>query len=166
MMAERGISERCLFMGWVNTQVYAKVLDIHLDTFGLPAGLTMAETFSCSGAYVMKYGVESSDMGMAPYLAPLVREGVESEMDYTEMREIFRHPVTGENLAMLAQSAEEYVAYAQRMIVDRDFRAEVGKAARKFIDRYIHNSNPITGIFSKHLTEVIEESKQRTRETR
>ena len=68
MFATHGIAGRCVFMGWVDTKIFARVLDVHLDCFGLPTALTMAETFSAGTAYLMRRGDESSNIGMAPML--------------------------------------------------------------------------------------------------
>gem|GEM_PF-5296353 len=148
-----GVAERCLFVGWVDTRVYSRVLDIHLNCFGLPTGITMTQTFSAAGAYVLKRGAEANHIGLTQLLASLL-DGIESETHLAEAQAIFTDPEHGENLVMLAEDVEQYLNYANRLIRDPVFRGKVGAAARKFMDKYFHDSDCTGRAFVEHLIDV------------
>ena len=61
---------------------------------------------------------------------------------------------------MLAENTEQYVKYANRLIRDVEFRRKVGRAARRFMDLYFHDSGHMGQIFGEHIAEVIADSKQ------
>lgn len=157
MMKSRGIGDRCLYLGWVDTKIYCRVLDIHLDCFGSnPTGLTMAETFSAGGAYVLMRGDKSSHLGMTAMLIAIA-EGDTADPAVSHAQSLFVRPGSGENLMMLSGSIEEYVAHANKLIADTDFRLDVGKAARQLMDGYLHDSGRLSEVLNDHLVEIVED---------
>ena len=63
LMEERSISNRCLYQGWVDSTLYGKVLDIHLDSFPFPTGLTMYSSMRSGTASVLMHTLESRRLG-------------------------------------------------------------------------------------------------------
>lgn len=155
-----GIGDRCLYQGWVDTKVYSRVLDVHLDCFGLPTGLTMAETFSAGTAYVLRRGAESSQIGLTAVLASIV-DGPADDPELAEARRLFVDAGSGEDLLMLANDTDRYVAFANRLIRDAAFRGRVGHAARQFMRKYFHDSNHMGQVFAKEITAVVAEARSR-----
>lgn len=150
----RGVGARCLFVGWVDTRVYAHVLDIHLDCFGLPTGLTMAQTFSAGRAYVLKRGPEADLIGMTPLLAGL-QDDPHSPL-HAEARALLTDPDTGDNLMMVAQDVPQYIEYAHRLIQNPALRHKVGQAAKRFMNRYFHASDHMGQVFVEQLLGVVQ----------
>jgi hypothetical protein len=149
-----GIAERCHFMGWVDTKVYAQVLDVHLDPFGLPTGLTMMETFWSGSAYVIRRSTESSHIGIAAALAEIA-DTMQNDSSSIDSTTNLAHPETGESLVMLADSTDEYVSMAIRLAADGVFRSKVGGAARKLMERHYANPQRMASIFTKHILDAI-----------
>lgn len=145
-----GVGERCLFMGWTDTRLFAQVLDVHLDSFCQPTGMTMAQTFSAGRAYVLKRGPEADLIGMTPLLASLQDVGRDAPY-MNEARAIFTDADAGTSLMMLAASRDDYVALANRLIRDEPWRAKVGQAAKAFMDRFFHDSDHMGRMFVTHL---------------
>lgn len=154
LIEARGIAAQCKYMGWVNTLVFAKVIDIHLDPFNQPAGTTMFETFFAGRAYVLKRSPESDNIGMAPHLRQ-VRDSSETDIELAAAREIFRHPATGESLIMLADTADEYVEMVDRLIRDDSFRVLVGNAASRFMEQYWSVNGRVGRAYREHIAEIV-----------
>lgn len=150
----RDIADRCFFAGWVDTKIYSRVLDVHLDCFGLPTGLTMMESFSAGSAYVLRRGVESANLGMTSILCSISDETIDPNLSH-EARRIFQDPETGNNLMMLADTTEQYIGYATRLIQDVGFRHKVGAAAKRFMHTYFHESNHMGKIFGEHIADIV-----------
>lgn len=144
-LAERGILERCRCMGWVDTRVYAMVLDVHLDSFALPTGLTMNDTFWAGGAYVLRCGETSAHVALTATLSTLP----------AEMRAAFVDAQNGEDLLMLARTTEQYVAMARRLIGSPSLRTAVGNAAKAFMRRHFGVPGGTAMALEGHLREVI-----------
>lgn len=158
MFRERGLADRCLFMGWVDTKIFSRVLDIHLDCFGLPTGFTMAQTFSAGNAYVLKRGAESEHIGLTSILASIT-EGSDSDRDIVEARALFLDPATGESLMMLAEDTDQYIAFANHLIRDIEYRGKVGRAAKQLMDKYFHESDYMGKVFEEHLVELVADAR-------
>ncbi len=120
-----GIAERCHFVGWVDTKLYAAALDIFLETFPHGFGIT-------------SYRALAAGVALLSYLGP-----------YTSFGQHFWHsahtPDTDgvvpqrprlnapdEYAILCARDTEEYVALAGRLINDPAWRAEVGARGQAF----------------------------------
>lgn len=113
-----GVVDRCHFIGWVDTNLYAEVLDIFLETFPFGCGITGFQAMSHGTPLLSKvdpdtlYGLQLSGA-----VAQQFKGGTPSPADF-------------EALGILtAVDKEHYVQLAQRLIDDPQFRAEI--AARE-----------------------------------
>lgn len=158
-MIKLGISDQCLYEGYQSTSSYAQVLDIHLDPFPFPSGLSILDT--------MCYGVPSVFMntrlafstGVSLHIFPLLRRECGTREQQDAMHEIFTDADTGESLALLANSVDEYVALTQRLIDDQVFRKKVGHAGQRFMEAFMLDPKICYESFSRQILEVIEEKK-------
>ncbi len=158
MMEERGISDRCLFQGWVeDARLYGKLLDIHLDSFPFASGHAMLESMSAGTAYVWMRCDQTEAVGMSAELIPFLDKTLGTKEEQDKALEIFTCPQTGENLALLAHSEDEYVKYTQGLIDDADFRAAVGNAGRHFMEEFKHDLRSSAKAFLEHFLEIIDE---------
>lgn len=140
LLEERGIADRCLFAGWVDGQVYANVLDIHLDVFPFPSGLSMMETMSAGRAFAWYDGGSMSQTmsAWATTWRPVATGELGNQQDHAFALVAFIDPVTGVSLAPIAASKEAYVDNICYLIDNPERRAVLGLAARQFMLRTVH----------------------------
>lgn len=134
-----GVLQQTHFIGWVNTQLYAQVFDIFLDTFPFPCGHTLLQAMAAGKPIVMYDSPEAAQTGLWNFIQPLV-DGTEGSPQ--ERREI--QSILGEGASpaiSIARSPEQYVYLANRLIRNDDLRQSAGMASSNFICRYY--SNPI-----------------------
>jgi len=153
MMAGQGISDRCLFQGWVDVKIYAKLIDIHMDAFPFPTALAMYDSMSAGTAGV--WMEKDSGIGVGSNVMPLLRGEVGTRQEQQEAQEIFRHPETGECLALCANSSDMYIAHVQRLIDDVSFRKALGDAGRRFMVRFCHDPRIAAKAYAAHFLEII-----------
>lgn len=160
-MRVRGILDRCLFQGWVNTYEYARVLDIHLDSYPFGTGITMftsmavgvPSVFFHKDEFVSNTNFSILSIGdVAIY--PTWSGATGSFEQQNRVRTIFTDK-NGENLFLYAVTPQEYVSHVRRLIEDRAFRYEVGKACQEFI-KFMDEINAGEA-FTLHIREIIEE---------
>jgi hypothetical protein len=159
MMDERGISSQCVRMDWTSPAILGRLTDIHLDAFPFPNGHSMLETMYAGRAFVWLDNATTRDGHCSCGVVMPVLEGSVGTPDQQAMLRAIFTGENGENLAPAARSEEEYVAYAQRLIDDTDFRAAVGNAGRNFVTRYYSDKSESVRPFSEHCLEIIAEAK-------
>lgn len=160
-MARRGITERCLFQGWVNVHLYAQVIDIHLDSFPYPSGLAMFDSMSAGVASVFMDTEEARQTGIIIHLASLLRGEAASRKDHAMAKIIFTDKKSGESLFLLAKTTDEYITYTQKLIDDTQFRKAVGDANLKFMQHFKFDLRRPVKEFHDHIVEIIEEKREK-----
>ena len=126
---EAGVLDRCHFIGWVDVSLYARVLDIFLETFPLGGGI--------SGYYALAAGVP-----LLSYLSPYTVLGIyrwrgANNSEKSEPR------LAGPPL-LCAANEDEYVEMAGRLVSDAAYRATVGIAGRQFFEQANERGNEDT----------------------
>ena len=116
-----GLAERCHFVGWVDTVLYAQALDIFLETFPTGCGITGYQALA-AGTPLLSYREQNTIFGL--------QFGVSD-------REEARTAVPGPILA--ARDPDEYVALANRLVADPAFREEVGTRGRAFFEAEVND---------------------------
>lgn len=156
-MVEWGISDRCFFEGWVDTTLYAEVLDIHLDSFPFPSGLTMVNTMCASGAFVLMESYEAAQLSVGHYVKPLLDGAVGAENERRDAWAIFTAPdgdPSVPSLYPLARDEDDYVALTNRLITIPDYRKSVGMAGRRFLERFLFNAEMNAQALLSHVVEI------------
>ena len=154
-MMERRIHTQCLFSGWVDTRLYAQVLDVHLDAFPFPAGITSGQVMAAGVPSVTFLSKSAEQNGILAVLWPLW-QGVSGT---PEQQRVVRELLTdadGGPLFSVARSVDEYVAQANRLIDDPAFRRRSARAAQRLIEHFNEPTAMARG-FAEHLREVISE---------
>lgn len=151
-LADRGVAENCRYCGWVSTRLYAQVLDIHLDTFPFPAGVTMIETTAAGVPGVNYVSVESRNNGLLPLILPMLDRTGGTPEQQDEVRALLTGS-GGESLLFCARSPDEYVAAAQRLIDEPQTRKAAGEAMRRAFD-YLNRPSLTAQRFAFHLSEI------------
>lgn len=155
-MVERGISDQCLFQGWQSVPLYAQVIDIHLDAFPFPNGLTVLDTMAAGVPCVFMDTPEARQTGVIIQIAPLFEKEDISPEDRSRAQKIF-YSERGEPLFLLASDTEKYIDYAQRLIGDVQFRKAAGQAGRNFLEMYVFDPMRPARELYRHLEEIVEE---------
>jgi tetratricopeptide (TPR) repeat protein len=152
-MVERGVSERCFFVGWVDTRLYARVLDIHLQSFPFPGGLTLMDSMHAARAFVLMDSHEASQLSISGYTCPLLDGELGTDEEQALVRRIFTGP-DGENLHPFARNADDFVALARRMIVDPAFRKAVGRAGHDFLTSFLFDNRRAAEALFGHIADI------------
>lgn len=157
LMEQHQISDRCIFMGWVNNVAqYAKVLDVHLDSFPFCTGLAGLTTMSAGTANVGMETPEARQLAAWSYVVPLLEGTVGTEDEQRLAKSIYRYGAEERSLALLARNEDEYFSYAQQLISELDFRAAVGQAGRTYMQCFMHDATRAAQIFFEHVTDIIQ----------
>lgn len=155
----QGVAEQARFIGWVDTRLYAQVIDVFLDSFPFPCGFTLYEAAAAGRPVVLFSSAASADTGANALIGPLLDEGDPGREAARLARSIFRGD--GEDLCLRAFTADEYVALAVRAGNDRAFRARAGNAYRAFVERFLGDRARAARIYADHFAAVIEAAKAR-----
>jgi len=112
-LRERGVADRCHFVGWVDTALHAAALDLFLETFPLGCGIT-------------GYQAIAARVALLSLLDPDTIFGIRywSELaDSTESPPMASRERLDEYPLLCARSPAEYVELASRLIADDAYRA-------------------------------------------
>jgi hypothetical protein len=134
MFEAEGIAARCRFVGWVNIKLYAHVLDIKLDSFPFPSGITSAEVMAAGKPVVTLLTPAALENSLATAFVPLMDGRIGTREDRDAVRAMFASP--DGSLAPFVDTVEDYERLAGRLIGDAAFRARVGGACRAFVERF------------------------------
>jgi glycosyltransferase involved in cell wall biosynthesis len=154
-----GVASRCRFIGWVDTKLYAQVIDVFLDSFPFPCGFTLYEAAAAGRPAVLFSSAASADTGANALIGPLLDEGDPEREAARLARSIFH--AHGENLCLRAFTVDEYVALAVRAGTDPQFRRNAGDAYRAFVERFLADRSRAARIYGDHLLAVLEAAGRR-----
>ena len=121
----RGLASRCHFVGWVDTPLYAAILDVFLETFPLGCGITGYQAIG-AGVPLVSFLDSNTVFGMQYWSALMARAGSPGAVTRELLDE---YPVA------CARNAGEYVEIATRLVKDAAFRDEWrGREARFYAE--------------------------------
>lgn len=146
-LAQGGVAERCHFIGWVQTPVYARVLDVFLESFPFGCGLTGIQALEAGTAF-LSFDAPETQYGMH-FQRPLAEAGAAA----AEIRGLLA-PADGGAPLLYARDADEYVALANRLARDPAFRRGVGAAGQAYYRRYLTDADRMAGRFFEVLAAV------------
>jgi predicted O-linked N-acetylglucosamine transferase (SPINDLY family) len=150
-----GVAARCHYIGWVDTKLYAQVIDVFLDTFPFPCAYTLYESMAAARPAVQFASAEAEESGLHSMLAPLLagEEGTPEEQE--RARAIFG---TGPgSLYLCAADTRQYVEHALRLAADAGLRRAAGEANRRFIAEFLSDPAHVARTLATHLVEIIRE---------
>lgn len=149
-----GVADRCIFVGWVNTLIYAQVVDVFLDSFPFPCGVTILQAMAAGKPAVFFSSDESAEAGIAMLIEPLLTGKAGSPELRRRAAELLQPQ--GKQLFLLAETPDQYVAYSSKLIRDATFRREVGDALRRFVNEFLTDGTACGSAFEGHIIDVIE----------
>jgi hypothetical protein len=119
---ERGLAPRCHFVGWVDTPLYAAILDVFLETFPLGCGITGYQAMG-AGVPLLSYLDSNTVFGMQYWSELMARAG---SVEAVTRELLDEYPVA------CARDCGEYVEMATRLVKDRAFRDEWRRREARF----------------------------------
>ena len=147
---EAGVAARCRFIGWVDTKLYAQVIDVFLDSFPFPGGFTLYEAMAASKPAVLFASPESAHGGINAIVGHLLESHPASSDEARLAQAIFR-PEAGVSLYLRAKSVAEYVDHACELARDGAWRERVGVAGSQFILKLMTDRRRAANIYVDHL---------------
>lgn len=154
---EEGVVERTTYLGWVDTPLYAQVLDVFLDTFPAGCGLTVWEAMAAGKPVVfMACDGNQENISLDQLIWPLLNgeEGVDAE----EIRRARATLGTGADcLYLRAHDADDYVLHASRLIENPELRKRAGEASRQFVSALLCDQAQTGRDYRDHFVEILEE---------
>lgn len=159
-MKARGIYERCLFQGWVDPYVYARVLDIHLDSFPFGTGVALFTCMSAGTPSIFYYYPDDSIATTVAnfYIYPVWSGVIGTKEQQNTVVQLFMDGSTGDSLFLYATNKVEYANCVQKLIEDIQLRQKVADAQKKFVS-FMDEIN-IGEQFLQRIQEIIEESRR------
>jgi len=146
-----GVYNKTKFVGWVNTDTYARVLDIMLDTFPAGNGVTAIKTMAAGKPIVMLKSSEA--IKTWDILIGTSGVGISDRNEFVERtKQIFSvGPEQTDELYTCAKTIEQYIALANKLIADPVLRSQVGDAFKKYVDELMCSPDIAERKFTKHI---------------
>ena len=155
-----GVAERCFFIGWVDSRLYAQVIDVFLDSFPAPCGYTLYESMAAGRPVVLFASNESEHTGVHALVGPLLARSDGTPRDWERAQAILR-PSPGLDLYLRATNVEQYAAHAVRLARDDAFRKRAGAACEQFVAEFMSDRERMARIYADHLLAVVAETAAR-----
>lgn len=142
-----GVGARCFHIGWVDTALYAQVIDIFLDSFPFGCGYTLMETMA-AGKAVVFMRPENPDhlINLSNMVAPLATSATEEGGRFRE--------IMGDGGLPMARDADDYIAQAGRLIDDTGARLELGLRLRRFVEEFASDNRRSARQFLNHMEAI------------
>jgi hypothetical protein len=144
-----GVAARCHFIGWVNTRLYAQVIDVFLDSFPFPCGFTLYEAMAAGKPPVLYLSRESEHTGLNALVLPLLAGGDSASGEAAMARDIFAAG-SADELYLCARDPQAYVAFATRLAGDQALRERAGRAAARFMGELMADRKRAARIYAGH----------------
>jgi len=154
-----GVGKQCYFIGWVDTKIYAQVIDIFLDSFPFPCGFTAIQAMAAGKPIVLYASRESYGTGIHGMISPVLEDPINNREQTAQLEEIFSLN-TQTPTYLCAKTPEEYVRYAKNLINSPQYRTQAGDASRTFVCRYLSNPSQAAQRYAAHILEIIEENRR------
>lgn len=155
-----GVADRCYFVGWVDTKVYAQLIDIFLDSYPFPCTTTILEAMAAGRPVVFFQSEESYRTGLHGILTPVL-DGESEQNPMTDRLLTLLKPRQRRPLFLCAHDPQEYVKFAEALIADASFRNEVGGALRQVVREFFINRELMAAGYTKHFVAIVDEVRGR-----
>ena len=157
---ELGILDRCRFIGWVNTALYAQVLDVFLDSFPFASGHTAFESMAAGCPVIVRITPESLESSSLTHILPAFRssqvpKSIQEDIKHTWLDEY------GNILLPIVEDFDSYVNTAVQLAVDRDFRHRIGELSRMFVNRFMMDTKLMAETYTNHILDIIKQSRNK-----
>lgn len=153
-LEEGGVLERTRYIGWVNTRLYAQVVDVFLDSFPFPCGFTLLQAMAAGKPVVISATPEAAETGLWAFIRPLL-DGDEG----TKEERAKLHALLGPQdkpLLAIARNPAQYIALAGRLLQDAALRKAAGEAARQLVRQYFSDPAVMGKTYGTHFVELLD----------
>ena len=157
LLRRHGIEGRCRYVGWIDTRLYAQVIDVFVDSFPFASGLTAFEAMAAARPVVAMITPEALGTGMPGHIWPVYTGAAGTAEIQTDVRDIFTDP-DGGSLLPFVTDAETYVKTAIALCTDEAMRGRAGDAMRTFVERYMLDAKRMAASGCRHILEIIDET--------
>jgi hypothetical protein len=154
-MVQAGLLNQVKFIGWVDTRLYAQVIDIYVDCWPLGSGLTAAQAMAAGVPYVFYCGPTGRRNEWTAFKTMLIdpiRNPTDCPEDVEQLKQTF--DLYGDPLLLGADSEEVYFDFVQRLVHDVGFRRRSGSAYRDYINLFYSNTARLGATLDEHLREL------------
>jgi glycosyltransferase involved in cell wall biosynthesis len=148
-----GVAGRCHFIGWVDTRLYAQVLDLFLDSFPFPCGFTLYEAMAAGKPVVVYASREAAETGIYGLLAPLLAGETGAPEEIRAARALFADG----RLFHCAPDPERYVDLALALARDPAARSASGEVNRAFVREFLSDRARMARVVGRHFVELVQE---------
>lgn len=148
-----GVADRTHFIGWVDTRLYAQVIDIFLDSFPFPSGFTVCQALAASKPVVFLKTQESIEIGVLGF----VEEGLkEKELSSFEERETFLNEIYEDKNLLLSihDNVDDYKKHSLRLIDDSVFYKRESLNGKCFLDKFYSDVVKSAKSYAQHFWEL------------
>jgi tetratricopeptide (TPR) repeat protein len=153
-LAKMGVSSQSRHVGWVDTRLYAQVIDVFLDTAPMGCGLTAMEAMAW-GKPLVSFKDPLTNWGQC--LRPVLEGRVDDPAARAEIERIFALG-SGRELLAWVDTPQDYAAMVRHLLDDEAFRADVGAAGKAFTDRYFGDPGYAAARLAALVRRVIDEA--------
>lgn len=151
-----GVMNQCFFIGWVNTKLYAQVIDLFLDSFPFPCGKTLVEAMAAEKACIFYNSPEAYETGIHGVVRSLLDFPEINQQACALFNELYQID-TDEKLYFCADTPAEYENYANQLINNYLLRNKSGKANKKFVELFYKTSAEAAIAHAVHFIDIIRE---------
>ncbi|CAN7434206.1 hypothetical protein LJR267_002891 [Paraburkholderia hospita] len=147
-----GIIDRTRFIGWVDTRLYSKVIDVLLDSFPLANGITALHAMA-EGVPVASIWSATSLIGrdLLPMLNDTEDIPLPARTVVQELKIIFS---TSDGASAACITEDDYVNFASLLIEDTAFRDDVGRKFSALFRLLYSNESVMADIFVDHVRDI------------
>lgn len=145
-LIDGGVADRCMYIGWVDTRLWAQIIDIYLDTFPFQSGHSAYETMAASRPVIWLHNPDQAEEQSASGLLHTIWHRSVDDRHYL-------HSCYG--YTPWCNTVDEYVNRAIAMAKEPTSRKRFGAGGRMFIDRYMRNEAAMAASFVEVLNGVI-----------
>ena len=131
------IADQSKYIGWIDTSIYVHVLDVFMDTFPFPCGLTLYQAMAAGKASVSLRTDDAMSMGIHGQLSSVFDPS--GDFVFEEERAARIRQIFGDDghLFLLMSTVDEYVEAASLLISNRNQRTAVGDANRDLAEEFL-----------------------------
>ncbi|MFL2771690.1 MAG: glycosyltransferase [Rhodospirillaceae bacterium] len=156
IMKELGITERCKFLGWVDTRLYAQVIDIYTDSYPFASGYTAYEAMAAGKPVVVLETPEALETSSATMILPILNRQAGTRKEQDRAIEIFSDDVGDLAFSPFAPNVEVYESKVSKLMDDQLFRKRSGQAGQLFFNEFLGNKEQMTKNICTHFIDIID----------
>lgn len=150
----RGLMDRCHYIGWVQTKLYANAVDLYLDSFPFPGGHTLIEAMVAGRPAISLVTDAGRRIGIPIFAEPWLKNDGGEALRRHNFEPIFTGP-GGEYLLPFVADTQTYIERALALIENPGFRERWVAASRRFVLEYLTDMNRPAEMLNMHIMDVI-----------